>query len=624
MAKRFRSFFWKAVRKAMKWCFIAFCFFLASLLFRQQRLPGAWVASLARSLSVPGSLDVRIAGISVGLPKGVRFEGLRVFDLGRKDPGNPAASVEELCVHPLSRRVKAVGVSVPRLGDSYYEPGYPDGGPDLSFRLPRLPRFELELERPDIIGVRPRRVWGRAEVKPRSVKISGIRLEWNGPGRGRVLDGQLSVDLARARLLADVRGHATQEPIRPMMVLLDIPVAMPYYDAFTEVPEPVPSSMSLDVDLRTCGYVLELGLHPKLGRYNSVPMSRADGTLRVKIGFHGGHMDYETSVSGLTAFDADGRLLDGELSVSGTEADDAAVRVKAVSELKLKDALAIAGFLDDGSLDCLVCDTAPKISVEGVVHPDVPRMHENDLSGNMSFARGSFFGAPLSDAAFKFAYRGDVVTISEASATCRTGGKVSGSGRIDTHMIDGGEPSFRLDVSYRDGSLEELADLLEFDLGERTGRVSGELHLSGPLKADCLPGLCGSGSVAVADGRIAQMRLFMGLTTVLADKVPGVATIVNQSQASCDFTITNGVFKTDNLLVEGALFSISAAGAYDMAADDLDFKVNVKFMKSDSVLGQLFVRPVTWPFTKLLLQFRLSGKLEDPRWKYVTILDKML
>ena len=45
-------------------------------------------------------------------------------------------------------------------------------------------------------------------------------------------------------------------------------------------------------------------------------------------------------------------------------------------------------------------------------------------------------------------------------------------------------------------------------------------------------------------------------------------------------------------------------------------------MKKESLVGKI-VHPVTLPFTKLLLEFKVNGPLDDPQWKYVKILDRI-
>ena len=62
---------------------------------------------------------------------------------------------------------------------------------------------------------------------------------------------------------------------------------------------------------------------------------------------------------------------------------------------------------------------------------------------------------------------------------------------------------------------------------------------------------------------------------------------------------------------------------FDAVEDKLDFKVLVQFAKKDSLVGKL-LHPLTWPFTKLLLEFKLGGSPANPKWSYVTVLDRVL
>ena len=36
------------------------------------------------------------------------------------------------------------------------------------------------------------------------------------------------------------------------------------------------------------------------------------------------------------------------------------------------------------------------------------------------------------------------------------------------------------------------------------------------------------------------------------------------------------------------------------------------------------VHPITWPFTKLLLEFRATGPVDSPKWEYISVIDRIL
>ena len=49
----------------------------------------------------------------------------------------------------------------------------------------------------------------------------------------------------------------------------------------------------------------------------------------------------------------------------------------------------------------------------------------------------------------------------------------------------------------------------------------------------------------------------------------------------------------------------------------------VCFVRKDSLVGKI-LHPLTWPFTKLLLEFRLTGSPEDPKWEYLSVIDRVV
>ena len=136
--------------------------------------------------------------------------------------------------------------------------------------------------------------------------------------------------------------------------------------------------------------------------------------------------------------------------------------------------------------------------------------------------------------------------------------------------------------------------------------------------------LNGDGHIEIKNGKLLQLKLFAGFTKSLADNVPGVSYLVDQSQASADYVIENGVLRSDNIAIEGGVFSIRMSGSFDAVRNNLDFTVLAQFTRNDSMMGRYFLRPVTWPFSKLLLEFKLTGSPDDPHWERVGVIDRIL
>ena len=606
--------------KAVKWIFIVFCLFFASLFFREQRLPGSWVDYIVGRFS-SSDLVFRCDGASFGFRRGLRLSGLALFDRTRKNAIEPVMAAKDVSVDFFRRRVTAVEFEFHRLPDGYYEPGNSDRNESVEVQLPELPRFRLILVRPAVLGIVADKVVADVESTERRIDVKNVRVDWPDVDRRMKLEGFTYVDFDEQRVYGEVRGEAKQANIRPLLVTLDVPVSLPYMDAFTEIEHPVPAFCSWDVNLVNNDFRLKLNLEPKLGRYNGVPMRKAAGEISLHVYTRDNKLNYNTAIGPLKAWDTADRLLDGSVLVRGTN-DVVHLDFDVDSELRLEDALAIADCFDEGALDCLKCEGAPRVSIKGTLALDEKNSADNNLAGRVAFDKGVFFGIPVRDVSFDYAYVGDRLGFTGGRATGRDGGKVTGSAEL-VFPAGGGEESFSLDFVYSGGTMNELADVLEMDMGERRGKVDGRIRLSGPLESGAYSRLAGEGSIRITDGHLAQMNLFMGLTEILAKNVPGIAGMVIQSQASADFRIAGGKVKSDNILIEGGLVSVKAAGEYDITKDKLDFTVRVQLLKDESIIGKM-VRPVMLPFSKLLMEFKVSGPVENPRWEYVSVIDRIL
>ena len=51
--------------------------------------------------------------------------------------------------------------------------------------------------------------------------------------------------------------------------------------------------------------------------------------------------------------------------------------------------------------------------------------------------------------------------------------------------------------------------------------------------------------------------------------------------------------------------------------------MRVQFTKRDSVMGKI-LHPLAWPFTKMLLEFRLVGSPSKPEWHYISVIDRVV
>ena len=601
--------------KIIKYTF--FCllglFFLAlsAILLFEQPVPDFLLRRLARSVSNADYL-VRADSASFRFSHGLKINNLRVFDR-RKTAAKPiiSASCVDLALNlrriPWSKRtlLKAVTVTdlrYPRLPDGYYIPDsieFP-GKPDfkekdepLVLDLPALQPFSLTLVRPDVLAVTPKKVVARSvSVTPGGIRADGIHLDWPDTDAHLELDGFFELNLETQRVEGKVRGLARQHHIRPMLVALDITNSYAFIDSFTRVEKPVDAFCDFDVNLRNNDLHINLGLAPEGGCYNRVPLENVRGVddahaaLDIRVYVRDTYQNARIVVGPLVANLADGSRMSGQVVYENTN-DVGYVDFNVRSTTSLSNALAVADVMNDGTLDCLVAATPPAITLCG----------------------------PLRDASARFDLRGTDVTFSGARATAEHGGDISGGGLISIPGFQQGNASFRVKVAGEKIALADVADIFAFDLGDKRGTLHGHVELSGPLSTNLTRRLGGGGKITCSDGHLAQMRLFSGFTSYLAKHVPGIGSIVNLSNASIDFAITNGTLHASEAVISGDVLAINASGAYDIPKDNLAFSGNITLKKNEGFLMRLATTPIRWPFAKIF-GFRLKGPIDNPNWSY--------
>ena len=608
--------------KTMIWVFIVFALFVGSLCFREQQLPRFAVSKICSMLSTDRFL-VMCGRIAFGFRSGLRLSDVKVYDSGRKSMVEPLASARAAKVDFFGRSVEIDGLVAPRLGDSYYEPGNVEIKNSLDFELPELGEFDLRLRSPQILGIAPREVAAKVNVSRHHADILKVDVDWGGSRRALHLSGFLSVDLDGAILRGEVRGLSLPELIRPLIVALDVPIAVEYMDAFTGVVEPVPAWCGWEVRLDNCDLRLSLELNPKLGRYRGVPVDSATGRIELSNMTRGTNFIYKTEIGPLVATDPNGGRLEGKVTIRGSTEERPQISLDAKSGFSLKDVLVFTEVLDDGLLDPLECVDPPKLEFSGTLATCAEDQPRNDLHGKGELGRGSLFGARFAGATLDCSYVGSDFAFTNVVATGLRGGKLKGSAIMSIPGLDAEMARFRVSGEYN-GTVEEFIEVFGLeDDGRRSGSLSGNFEFEGPIGSNVVSRLCGKGSISSKDGRLSQLKLFAGLTEVLADKVPGVGAIVNQSSGSCDFAITNGVLSSENILIEGGLFSIRGKGALDLNTGSLDFTLRVQFFRKDSIIDTL-VSPVTWAFSKLLMEVHLGGTLDEPKWRYISVIDRVL
>ena len=606
---------------------------IAAILLFEQPVPDFLLRRITKSLSNENYL-VRADSASFRFSHGLKINNLRVYNR-KKTAGKPvmSASCVDLKLNlrripwsqsTMIRSVTITDLRYPRLPDGYYIPDSVEfpGQPDfkekdepLKLDLPRLQPFRLTLINPDVLSVTPKKlVANSVSVTPDGIRMDGIHVDWPDADAQLTVDGFFDFNIERQVAEGEVHGLARQHHFRPMLVALDIAKADAYIDGFTRVEKPVVAACAFDVNLRNNDFHIRLDVAPEGGYYNHVPLESVRGSVDIRVFVRETYQNARIVVGPLVANLADGSKMSGKIVYENTN-DLGYVDFNVHSTTSLSNALAVADVMNDGTLDCLVPATFPNVELRGRLAVDPAHAAANNLTGTLAFNRGSLFTIPLRDAKARFDLRGTDMTFSDASAAAEHGGNLSGEATISIPDFKQENATFNVKVSGEEIALADLADVFKFDLGDKRGTLHGHVTLSGPLSTNLTHHLGGGGHVSCTDGHLAQMHLFSGFTDYLAKHVPGIGSLVNLSNASLDFAITNGTLHGSNVLIAGDVLAINAAGKYNIPEDDLAFSGNISLKKNENWFARIATTPIRWPFAKIF-GFRLKGPIDKPNWSY--------
>jgi hypothetical protein len=293
------------------------------------------------------------------------------------------------------------------------------------------------------------------------------------------------------------------------------------------------------------------------------------------------------------------------------------------STTSLSNALAVADVLNDGTLDCLQPEGKTEISLDGIMAVNPAYAATNRIDGTIAFSKGTFFGIPLRNADTEFHLRGESVVFDNAKASMPHGGRIQGKGLISFPGFREDAASFRIALKGDGIALNDALSSLGIESGNMSGKVSGAVEFDGPLTTALVSRVNGKVSVSLRDGHLARLKLFAGLTDYLAKNIPGISSLVDQSNAEMEGSISNGVIRASKILVSGDVFAITGIGTYSMPEDKLDITARVRIFKNNSIIGRL-ANPITWTFSKLLMEFKVYGSIDDPKWEYVSVIERLL
>ncbi len=233
----------------------------------------------------------------------------------------------------------------------------------------------------------------------------------------------------------------------------------------------------------------------------------------------------------------------------------------------------------------------------------------NQLEAHVETQRFGYDRWMADTALFDLSVAGRRLRFTNATVTAY-GGQFAGTGCLYPVANDA---NWRYEVNLTANNAS-LSNLLSASIGkpagELRGTVDGSARIGGYVGRGSGPSVTGAGHLDIRGGLLLQTHLFSGLSAILSKIIPD-STLFAQTDASGNYTIRNSRLSSRDIQLKGTVFSVKAAGDYSFDGG-LDYRVEVQLLRSGPVAA--IVRLATLPVTRLL-EFRLTGTFEDPRWR---------
>jgi hypothetical protein len=620
---------WKCLKcigmliKALFWILILLLVAAGVCLYvLEQSVPDTYVQKVAETLSTDDFV-CRIERVSFSLKEGVTARNIKLFR--KRTTSEPLLSIEKVqaefvlfSLAPLNQRLKRLTVHsfdfplLPKREPK--EPGTkPEPFPDI--HLPDISPFELTLENPNILGIQAQKLTATVGSTNQVLCVQNLKGIWTDKPEELTLSGSTSLDVQEKRLVGEVTGQAYPKHITPLLIQLrGARNAVKQIDCFQAFARPINASYTVDLNLDSLDYAMSIDIHGGACTYRSVPVQFVEGVINI------------TDTNNLVIVDIDikdGATYTGTLKGRLVYNDDTdALTIHAETSVNKDELLSIINVLNHGELDSIVCEEGLRVSTKGVITVNSKNpLTTNDLYVAISFDKGSLLRIPVARTSTDLHLHAYSLLCTNIHSMIANGGIATGTFSAHFPNYVASNTTF---VAQVQADKANFANILYIANPTNTypGNVTGHVRLWGPLCGDILSSLNGEGQLEVTDGVFARIPLFSGLTDWLANNVPGVGTVVNQSAGSLSFCMTNGLATTQDLVVEGNIFSIAGKGSFDLPADKLDIGIKINIFKEKTFMGQIS-RVVAFPFTRLLLDFHLGGSTDAPKWSYVTILEKI-
>ena len=167
---------------------------------------------------------------------------------------------------------------------------------------------------------------------------------------------------------------------------------------------------------------------------------------------------------------------------------------------------------------------------------------------------------------------------------------------------------YQFDLTVTNANLHLLAVDVISPTNHLEGRLSGRLVVTS-ASSESVQSWRGYGHAHLRDGLIWDIPVFGIISPVLNKVSPGLGNN-RATEATADYTITNGVIATDSLVIRSAMSRLEYRGTADFD-QHVDARVTLEMLRNTPVVGVVIsslLRPVSKAF-----EYRVTGSLDNPK-----------
>jgi len=196
-----------------------------------------------------------------------------------------------------------------------------------------------------------------------------------------------------------------------------------------------------------------------------------------------------------------------------------------------------------------------------------------------------------------------------------------GSGRLTVHA-DGGPARVEKEFTLKGlQALPFLTDAAEFDRLEGTANAEFSIATAGQTERQFIENLVGNGKVTFTDGAVVGVNLAAMVRNVSSAFLSAEASEARKTdfaELSGSFTIEDGLFANDDLLLQAPALRINGSGKVDLPQKQVDYRIEPKAAATlegqegqNEVAGLLVPVVVSGPFDDLSYKPDLGGAIDQ-------------